>query len=173
MLPPDVIYNVSQVHPITAAEIEISLFAYEEETKKVIATGKELGITIFGYSPVGRGMLTGNFNNPEDINIIMKFTPRFRGDLFEHNIKLVHAVKKVAEKKGVTLPQLAIAWVGNLGPHVVPLPGSSNTKRTLENLAAGSIVFSGDELKEINEIIENFEVKGGRYPEEHSHLLWG
>jgi len=161
------------VHPIAAAEIEISLFSYEEETKKVIAAGKELGITVFGYSPIGRGMLTGEVLKKEDLRGFATQLPRFQGDLFEHNIKLVHAVKAIAEKKGVTPAQLAIAWVATLGPHVIPLPGSSTAKRTIENQAVNSITLSADELKEINGILDNFEVKGERYPEGHTSHLWG
>jgi len=161
------------VHPITAAEIEISLFSYEEETKKVIEAGKELGITVFGYSPIGRGILSGAVSSKEDLKGFATQVPKFQGELFEHNMKLVNVLKKFAEKKDVTLAQLAIAWVGTLGDHVIPLPGSSNEKRTKENMSSSSITFTESELKELNKIVDEFEVKGGRYPEGHTALLWG
>jgi len=161
------------VHPITAAEIEISLFSYEDETKKVIEAGKELGITVFGYSPIGRGVLSGNVSKKEDLQGFAATTPKFQGELFEHNMKLVEILKEFAAKKGVTPAQLAIAWVGTLGSHVIPLPGSSNEKRTVENMSSASITFTESELKELNGIVNDFEVKGGRYPEGHTALLWG
>jgi len=169
----DTLRRAHSVHPIAAAEIEISLFSYEDETKKVIATAKELGITVFGYSPIGRGMLTGDITKKEDLTGFATTVPKFQGELFDHNIKLVHAVKAIANKKGVTPAQLAIAWVATLGSHVIPLPGSSKPDRTLENLAANDIKFTDEELKEINDIVNTFEVKGGRYPESHNDLLWG
>jgi len=161
------------VHPVTAAEIEISLFSYEEETKKVIATAKELGITVFGYSPIGRGMLAGTMTKKEDLKGFATHIPRFQGELFDHNVKLAIAVKKLAEKKGVTPAQMAIAWVASLGSNIIPLPGSSSAKRTLENISVASIQLTSEELKELNEIVDSFEVKGGRYPDAHSGQLWG
>jgi len=161
------------VHPITAAEIEISLFSYEDETKKVIEAGKELGITIFGYSPIGRGVLSGNVSKKEDVQGFAATIPKYQGELFEHNIKLAEVVKEFAAKKGVTPAQLAIAWVGTLGSHVIALPGSSNEKRTVENMSSASVTFTDAELKELNGIVNDFEVKGGRYPAGHEALLWG
>ncbi|TFK84623.1 aldo/keto reductase [Polyporus arcularius HHB13444] len=153
------------VHPIAAVEIEVSLWSYEEETKKVIATAKELGITVAAYSPLGRGFLTGTIKSPKDLpagDMRHRFT-RFQEDVFNHNMALVEGVKAIAEKKGVTPGQLALAWVTSLGDHVVPIPGSSNKKRNLENIAAGEIELTAAEIAEVNAILAKTPVKGGRY----------
>jgi len=165
------------VHPIAAVEIEVSLFSYEEETKKVIATAGELGVAVIGYSPVGRGFLTGGLTKFEDIpeGDMRRHLTRFQPENFGHNLELAHAVSTIAKKKGVTPAQLAIGWVVQLGPHVVALPGSSKKVRTLENLGGGDVTLSADELEEINTILGSFTVKGGRYNdamESHMHL-WG
>jgi pyridoxine 4-dehydrogenase len=100
---------------------------------------------------------------------------RFQPENFAHNLELVNAISSVAASKGVTPAQLAIAWVGHLGAHVMPLAGSSKKERTLENLLGGNITLSRDELAEIEEIISSVEVKGGRYYEKRAAEmhLWG
>ncbi|KZT67696.1 Aldo/keto reductase [Daedalea quercina L-15889] len=157
--------RANAVHPIAAVEIEISPWSYEEETKKVIATAQELGISVVAYSPLGRGFLTGAIKSindlPEDDNR-RRFT-RFGEEYIKHNVALVHAFEAIAAKKGCTTGQLSIAWVGALGPHVIPLPGSSKNERTLENLAAGDVQLTEADLAEINEAIAKHEVKGDRY----------
>ncbi|KAI0753711.1 aldo/keto reductase [Fomes fomentarius] len=166
------------VHPISVIEIEVSLWSYEEETKKVIETAKELGVTIAAYSPLGRGFLTGTLKSPKDLtaNDIRHRLTRFKEDVFQHNIALVDSVKAIAERKGVTPGQLALAWVISRGPHVVPIPGSSNKKRNLENIAAGNVVLTDAELAEIDDILAKIPIKGGRYFDEVDQKtlhLWG
>jgi pyridoxine 4-dehydrogenase len=94
---------------------------------------------------------------------------------FDHNFAIVRATSALAEKKSVTPAQLAIAWVTHLGPHVVALPGSSKASRTLENLGAAKVSLTDAEISELNKIVDECEVKGGRYndaAEPHMHL-WG
>ncbi|KAJ7352011.1 aldo/keto reductase [Mycena albidolilacea] len=163
------------VHPVTAAEIEVSLWVYEPETKKVIETASELGISVLAYSPIGKGFLGGKFTNASELpagDYRTGYT-RFKGETLAHNLRLVSALPELAAKKGVTPAQLAIAWVAALGPHVIPLPGSSTASRTLENCAAGDIELSADELTALNAMADA-EVKGSRMaggPEEAQ--LWG
>ncbi|KAJ7267007.1 aldo/keto reductase [Mycena haematopus] len=173
------------VYPVTAAEIEVSLWAYEPETKNVIETARELGISVLGYSyahylnaysPIGKGFLasksSGGANLPAG-DYRTHYT-RLTGDNLTHNMSLVSALPQLAEKKGVTPAQLAIAWVAALGPHVIPLPGSSKATRTLENCAAGDIELSAEEMATLTAIADAGNVKGGRMaggPEET--LLWG
>ncbi|KAJ7222584.1 aldo/keto reductase [Mycena pura] len=126
------------VHPVTAAEIEISPLAYDENQKNVIATAEELGISVLAYSPLGRGFLSGNIKSVSDL----------------------HELEALAKTKNITVAQLCIAWVAALSPNVIPLPGSSKSTRTLENLEAGDIVLDAEELKKMNEIIEKHGVKG-------------
>ncbi|KAG1782748.1 NADP-dependent oxidoreductase domain-containing protein [Suillus placidus] len=159
------------VHPIAAVEIEVSPWEYAEEAKKVIATAEELGVAVIAYSPLGRGFLTGQIKRPEDIpgNTIegdfRRALPRFQEDNFKHNFAIVDA------SKNVTSAQLSIAWVASLGKHVIPLPGSSHAKRTLENCAGGDIKLSTEDIAEINSVISAADVRGDRYP--HQAYLWG
>jgi len=162
------------VHPITAVEIEISPWSYGDEVKDVIATSAELGISVIAYSPLGRGFLTGKFSKPEDFTDMRKNLTRFKEENFNHNLQLVEGLKKVAQSKNITPAQLCIAWVSALGPHVIPLPGSSHKSRTLENLAAGDVVLTEQDIKDINDTIAAHTVKGDRYfgNDEAAHL-WG
>ncbi|KAJ7714574.1 aldo/keto reductase [Mycena maculata] len=140
----DTLRKANAVHPVTAVEIEVSPFSYEENQKKVIATAAELGISVIAYSPLGRGVLAGK-------------------------------IKSSADMEGITVAQLCIAWVAAQGPNVIPLPGSSKSTRTLENLEAGDVVLSAEELKEMNEVIAKHGVKGDRsvgLTDEQMHL-WG
>ncbi|KAH8830878.1 aldo/keto reductase [Flagelloscypha sp. PMI_526] len=152
------------IAPILSVEIEVSLWSYEEETKKVIATAKELGLSVHAYSPIGCGMLTGQIKKASDIpeGDIRHSISRFSPENFDENLKLVAALETFAEKRGVTAAQLAIAWVRSLGEHIIPLAGSSKKERTLENLKAAEIVLSAEELASIDEILQKFAVKGGR-----------
>ncbi|KAH0830112.1 NADP-dependent oxidoreductase domain-containing protein [Lanmaoa asiatica] len=168
-----------KVHPISVVEIEISPFSYEPETRKVIAAAKELGVSVAAYSPLGRGFLTGQIKRPEDLPGKFHFSHMqpssfscFHVQNLKHNFAIVDALTEIAKRKNVTPAQLCIAWVGSLGPHVIPLPGSSHAKRTLENCAGGDVVFTEAELQEINVLIENVDVKGTRYPAQHAKYLW-
>ncbi|KAF8557518.1 Aldo/keto reductase [Imleria badia] len=162
-----------KVHPISIVEIEISPFSYEQHTRDVIAAAKELGVAVAGYSPLGRGFLTGQIKRPEDIPVgdFRRQLPRFQEDSMKYNFAIVDALTEVAKKHNVTPAQLCIAWVSSLGPHVIPIPGSSHAKRTLENCAGGDIEFSKVELEEINGVIDKADVKGLRYPA-HVGGLW-
>ncbi|KAJ7266868.1 aldo/keto reductase [Mycena haematopus] len=163
------------VYPVTAAEIEVSLWAYELETKKVIDTARELGISIIAYSPIGKGFLGGRFSSASELPVgdyRARYT-RFQDDTLAHNMRLVSALPGLAAKKRVTPAQLAIAWVAALGPHVIPLPGSSTASRTLENCAADDIELTVDEMAALC-AMATAPVKGSRMaggPEEEH--LWG
>ncbi|KAH9934624.1 aldo/keto reductase [Fomitopsis serialis] len=164
------------VHPITAVEIEVSPWSYEEETKKVIATAQELGISVAAYSPLGRGFLTGAIKSVDDLpeNDIRRRFTRFGEEHIKHNLALVEELKAIAARKGCTPGQLSIAWVGALGAHVIPIPGSSKKERTLENAAGGDVELTEADLAEINEAIARHEVKGDRYfGNDQAAHLWG
>jgi pyridoxine 4-dehydrogenase len=98
---------------------------------------------------------------------------RFQPEHFAHNLALVKSTSALAERKGITPAQLALAWVARLGPHVVPIPGSSKAARTLENLGAADVVLSDAEAAELDAIIARTEIKGGRYNDAANHHLWG
>ncbi|KAJ7669267.1 aldo/keto reductase [Mycena polygramma] len=170
--------RANAVYPVTAAEIEVSVWSYEAETKKVIETARELNISVLGYSPIGKGFLTGKLSK-EDLkegDHRARLTRLKDGNL-EHNLQLVSKLFALAEKKGVTAAQLAIAWVAALGPHVIPLPGSSNATQTVENCQAGNIELSKEEITELTAMADavQAEVKGDRCymgGPETAHL-WG
>ncbi|KAG9315696.1 NADP-dependent oxidoreductase domain-containing protein [Chiua virens] len=150
-----------KIHPISVVEIEVSPFSYEPQARDVIATAKELGIAVATYSPLGRGVLTGQIKKADDLpaDDWRRFFPRFQEDNLKHNAVLVDAFTEIAQKKNVTTAQLCIGWVSSLGPHVIPIPGSSRVERTLENSAGGDVAFTETELQEVNELIESLKSK--------------
>jgi len=152
--------RASAVHPIALVETEISPWAYEEETRKVIQAGKELGVTILGYSPLGCGFFVNDVKDGEKLKHVR---PRLAPEAQKTNVKIRDSLTKISTKLGITNVQLCLAWVASLGPHVIPLPGSSSKTRTLENFSASNVSLSEEELKEINEAIKAFEVVGDRY----------
>lgn len=174
----ETVRRAHKVAPVAAVEIEVSLEAYEQKTKDVIATCKELGIAVIAYSPLGHGLLSGHIKSRNDLaeDDARRTFSRFHEDNIGHNLELVDHLSAIANRKGITVAQLCLAWVGSLGHHVVPLPGSSNAKRTLENLAAGEVELSTEELAEIAQLLEKYPRKGSRYindsMDEHLHL-WG
>ncbi|TFK54998.1 aldo/keto reductase [Heliocybe sulcata] len=165
------------VHPITAVEIEVSPWAYEEQQKKVIAAVQELNITVAAYSPLGSGFLTGQIKSPDDFpeKDFRRQFGRFQPENFQHNLTLVTELSAFAERKKATPAQLCIAWVAQLAPQMVPIPGSSHKKRTLENLGAVEVDLSEQDMQEIGRIIASHEVKGKRYMDVPDEVLnlWG
>ncbi|EMD39945.1 hypothetical protein CERSUDRAFT_112185 [Gelatoporia subvermispora B] len=166
------------VHPIAVAEIEVSPFTYEDETKKVIGTAKELGIAIAAYSPLGFGLLTGTIQSAKELpeGDMRRNFSRFQEDTMKANKTVSDALKIIAERKNIPLGQLCIAWVGYLGDHIIPLPGSSHKTRTLENLQGGNVDLSSSELQEINQVLASNKIHGERYfggDANKSVRLWG
>ncbi|KAF9056835.1 aldo/keto reductase [Rhodocollybia butyracea] len=168
--------KANAVHPVTAVEIEVSPWAYDENQKAVISTARELGVTVVAYSPLGKGYLTGQIKSTSDIpeGDIRSGLTRFKEGNFKSNWGIVEGLQSIAAKKGVTPAQLSIAWVASLGPHMLPLPGSSKSSRTLENLYAGDIKLSAEEVKAIEDILAVYPVVGDRYfGGAEQALLWG
>ncbi|KAH9004089.1 aldo/keto reductase [Lactarius hatsudake] len=173
----ETVRRAHKVMPVAAVEIEVSLQAYEEQTKDVIATCKELSIAVIAYSPLGLGLLTGHIKSQLDMDEsdYRRLFSRFQDENIGHNLQLVDSLASIATRKGITLAQLSIAWVGALGDHIIPLPGSSNVKRALENLVAGDVELSAEDLAEIAQLLEKYPRKGARYRDSISDkqlLLW-
>ncbi|KAG8763940.1 hypothetical protein FRC11_008888 [Ceratobasidium sp. 423] len=159
---------------IAAVEIEVSFWSYEEETRKVITKAAEVGEVVAAYSPLGQGALTGKLNPTElHKNDHRNHFPRFQEEAFKNNMKLVDALKEIAEKKDITLAQLCLAWVSFLGSHMVPISSSTRAARTWENMAAASIELIEQDLEEIKCIMELNPVSGDRYSEESMKAIWG
>ncbi|KAJ7754521.1 aldo/keto reductase [Mycena metata] len=174
----DTLRRAHLVYPVTVAEIEVSLWAYEAEQKSVISTAGELGVSVLAYSPLGKGFFTGRFSSIADLPSydFRHYYTRLKDGNLQHNLSLVSALPVLAAEKDVTPAQLAIAWVAALGAHIIPLPGSSVAARTLENCAAGDIALSAKEIGALTEIADAAAggVKGDRMaggPEVDD--LWG
>ncbi|KAH0844782.1 hypothetical protein AYO21_11133 [Fonsecaea monophora] len=167
------------IHPIAAVEVEVSLWTTDILRNGVAATCAKLNIPIVAYSPLSRGALAGetirkNADIPE--GDIRKFMPRFQDDVLEYNNQIVDEVQKLADKKGVTKAQIAIAWVRCLSGRtvttengeqitlgtIIPIPGATKPERVVENTTV--VDLSDDEMKEIAEILKKNPVKGDRYP---------
>ncbi len=153
------------VHPISALQSEYSLWSRDPEGE-ILDTLQELGIGFVPYSPLGRGFLTGQFQKPEDIpeGDFRRHNPRFQGENFFQNLKLVDAVKEMADSKGITPGQLALAWVLAQGADFVPIPGTKRTSYLRENIGAADVALSADDLKRLGEIAPKDVAAGDRYP---------
>jgi aryl-alcohol dehydrogenase-like predicted oxidoreductase len=154
------------VHPITAIQMEYSLWTRDAEDD-VLATCRELGIGFVAYSPLGRGFLTGQIKRFEDFaaDDYRRIAPRFQGENFEKNLELVQKVQSIAKTKGCTPAQLALAWVLARGPEVVAIPGTKRRRYLDENLGATSVSLSSEERAEIDSIFPRGAAAGTRYPQ--------
>jgi len=161
---PETIRKAHAVHPLTAVQTEYSLFERSVETNGVLDTVRELGIGFVPYSPLGRGLLTGEFKNPANLpeGDFRRSNPRWEGANFDKNVKLVERVEAIARRKGIKPGQLALAWVMQQG--TTPIPGTRRIKYLEENVAAAEITLDKTELEELDEAVPAGAVAGDRYP---------
>lgn len=159
------IRRAHSAHPITAVQNEWSLWSRDLEENGQLATVRELGIGIVAYSPLGRGFLTGAVTSPDDFapDDFRRSAPRFTGENFRKNLELVKHVKALAQRKGCTPGQLALAWLLAQGEDVVPIPGTKHVKYLEENVGALNVQLTEDELQEINSIFPPNAAAGQRY----------
>ena len=152
------------VHPIAALQSEWSLWTRDLE-QEVLAVAREHGIGIVPFSPLGRGFLTGAITSPADFaeDDWRRTHPRFTGEAFTANLRLVEAVRAMAEEKGVTAGQLALAWVLAQGEDVVPIPGTKRRSYLEENVGAVAVELGADDLARLGEIAPPGIAAGGRY----------
>lgn len=155
-----------RVHPIAALQSEFSLWSRDPQEHGVLATCRELGVALVAYSPLGRGFLTGALESPEDFaaDDYRRLSPRFQGENFQRNLALVDRVRALAEAKGVTAGQVALAWVLAQGEDVIPIPGTRRRRYLQENLAALEVRLSADESAELERLFTPEQVAGTRYP---------
>jgi aryl-alcohol dehydrogenase-like predicted oxidoreductase len=163
---PETIRKAHSVHPISALQTEYSLWSRDVEDE-ILPTVRELGIGFVPYSPLGRGFLTGQIANPEDFeeDDFRRNSPRFQGENFQRNLDLVERVREVAQEKGVTAGQLALAWLLHQGDDIVPIPGTKRREYLEENAAAADIELSGEDLQRIEEAAPVGVAAGERYDE--------
>ena len=161
---PSTIRRAHAVHPITALQTEYSLWTRDPEDA-ILATVRELGIGFVAYSPLGRGFLTGAITRPEDLDEgdFRRQNPRFVGENLERNLELVERVRELAEEKGVTAAQLALAWVMAQGGDIVPIPGTKRRVRLEENAAGADVELTDDDLRRLDEAVPVGATAGERY----------
>ena len=171
------IRKASAITHVAAVEVEVSLFETSIFSNGVADACKEFGIPIVAYSPLSRGMLTGQYRKYEDIpdddfRKVFKF-PRWIPEAFDENLKLVHEVERIAEKKGCTSFQVALAWVAAqsdvTGVPVLPIPGTTSIAKLEQNMKV--VTMTKDEMQEFQEVLDRIEVKGSRYPDRFAHTL--
>jgi aryl-alcohol dehydrogenase-like predicted oxidoreductase len=159
---PETIRRAHAVHPITAVQTEYSLWTRDPEAE-ILSTCRELGIGFVPYSPLGRGFLSGRFKSPDELdsNDFRRNGPRFTGDNLDANLKLAAKVAEIAQEKGITPAQLALAWVLAQGEDLVPIPGTKRRKYLDENAAAVDVTLNEADLARIE--AELPKVTGDRY----------
>lgn len=154
--------RAAAVHPITALQSEWSLWSRDIEAE-IVPVARELGIAIVAYSPLGRGFLSGEIRSPDDFaaDDYRRAQNRFQGENFTRNLALVDQVRALAEEKGITASQLALAWVHAQGPDVFPIPGTKRRTYLEQNIAALDVELNEIDLKTLEAVMG--EVAGARY----------
>jgi aryl-alcohol dehydrogenase-like predicted oxidoreductase len=156
--------RAAQVHPISALQSEYSLWTRDLESA-VLPVCEELGIGVVAYSPLGRGFLTGAFSKPEDIasGDYRRSTPRFSDENFSRNLQLVEVVSQIAAEEGYTPAQVALAWLLDCAPYVVPIPGTRSIKRLKENALSVMVRLGDAHLERLYGLLRERPVSGDRY----------
>lgn len=166
----ETIHKAVKITKVVCVEVELSLFATEVLDNGVAAACKEYGIPLIAYSPLGRGILTGQIKSRDDLSMfpMLLHFPRFSEENFDINLQLVRQVEQMAKKKGCTPAQLAISWTRCLSrrpgmPEIIPIPGVTTVERVNEN--AVFVELTDQEMDEIDATLAKFDVKGARYPD--------
>ena len=159
--------RASKIHPIAALQSEYSLWTRDVEDNDVLAACRELNIGFVAYSPLGRGMLSGEIRRFEDLaaDDYRRHNPRYQGANFDKNLELVVKVEEIAKAKNITTSQLALAWVLAQGQNIVPIPGTKRIKYLEQNAEAAEIILSREELAAIDAVFPKDAASGLRYPE--------
>ncbi len=163
---PRTLRRANAVHPITALQTEYSIWTRDPEDE-ILTTCRELEIGFVAYSPLGRGFLTGRFKSPEDIpeDDYRRHSPRFQGENFQRNLRLVDFVEELAREKGRSPAQVALAWVLAQGQDIVPIPGTKHVEYIEEDLGALDVELTDEELARIDKLAPMGTAAGSRYPE--------
>jgi aryl-alcohol dehydrogenase-like predicted oxidoreductase len=161
---PATIRRAHAVHPIAALQTELSLWSREPE-RELLSVCEELGIAFVAYSPLGRGFLTGTIRSTDALapSDFRRRAPRLQGENLTKNLALVDGIGALAEARGVTSAQLALAWVLSRGRHVIAIPGTRSLDRLAQNAAAGEIELSRDELARLDALAPIGSTAGERY----------
>jgi aryl-alcohol dehydrogenase-like predicted oxidoreductase len=160
---PESIRRAHAVHPLTAYQMEYSLWSREAESG-VLETCRSLGIGFVAYWPLGQGFLSGKVRSVADLAAAdrRRRSPRFTDENMRHNAALLYPLERVAQRVGATPAQVALAWVLSRGPDVVPIPGSSSPAHLAENAAAADLRLSSEDLAELEDAFPAEAVAGAR-----------
>jgi len=169
---PETLRRACTIHPISAMQTEYSLWSRDPE-EEILPTCRELGVGFVAYSPLGRGFLAGQIKRFEDLapDDYRRNSPRFQGENFNRNLALVRRIEEMANGKGCTASQLALAWVLSQWQDIVPIPGTKRRKYLEENIAAMELRLSKADLAQIEEAAPKGAVVGPRYPEHMMQLV--
>lgn len=156
------------VQPVTALQNEYSLWTRGPETNGILEACEELGIGLVPYSPLGKGFLTGAMNKETQLGDgdFRNMLPRFTAEAMEKNQALVDLLKRIADGKGATPAQIALAWLLAQKPWISPIPGTTKRHRLEENIGAAKVELTPADLAEIQRAAAEIEVEGERYPEQ-------
>ncbi len=159
------IRRAAAVHPIAAVQTEYSLWTRDVEAE-ILPTCRELGIALVPYSPLGRGFLTGAIRSADDLaaDDWRRQNPRFAGDNLAHNLVLADALKALAAERGCSAAQLALAWLLDRGPDIVPIPGTRSIARLEENAGAARLALDDAARRRLDALLAEHAVAGSRYP---------
>jgi aryl-alcohol dehydrogenase-like predicted oxidoreductase len=168
----DTIRRAHAVQQVTALQSEYSLF-WREPEEAILPALAELGIGFVPFSPLGRGLLTGQVTAESQFGEgdIRASLPRFEREALQANLALVELIKAVAERKGATVGQVALAWLLAQQPWIVPIPGTRRIERLEENLAAAELELTSDDLAELDSASASVQVQGARYPEAMQRMI--
>ncbi len=159
------------IHHVDAVQMEYSPFAPDVEDPETgcLQTCRELGVALVAYSPTGRGFITGRFKSPDDFekDDMRRILPRFQGENFAKNLKLVEHFRALAEVKRCTPTQLCLAFLMAQGDDIIPIPGTKNVKYLEENAASLNVTLSQEEVADFRRVMDSIEVLGARYPEKY------
>ncbi|KAK8104522.1 Aldo-keto reductase yakc [Apiospora kogelbergensis] len=155
------------VHPISAVQVEYNPWTLDiegESGTNLLATAKELGVSVFAYSPLGRGMLTGRYRSVDDFEAddFRRSLERFQGDNFQKNLVLVDQFSEVAKRKGCSPSQLVLAWLTAQSGNIFVIPGTKKIPYLEDNFGASKVSITSDEEKELRKLVEEAGVSGGR-----------
>ncbi|HZZ94719.1 MAG TPA: aldo/keto reductase [Usitatibacter sp.] len=168
----ETVRRAHKVHPITALQTEYSLWSRDVEDG-ILETVRELGIGFVAYSPLGRGFLTGRYKSPDDFDRddFRHNHPRFTGENFARNLRLVDEVTRIAAEKGCTPSQLALAWVLAQGDDIVPIPGTKHREYLEENVEAVNVRLTRADLDRLERVFPRGAAAGTRYPAQGMQAL--
>jgi aryl-alcohol dehydrogenase-like predicted oxidoreductase len=165
----ETIRRAHAVHPVTALQSEYSLWTRDQE-EQVLPVLRELGIGFVAYSPLGRGFLTGNIRSAEQLDATdsRAGNPRFSGENFQHNLRLVEEVEAIAAEAGATPAQIALAWLLAQGNDIAPIPGTRRVHRVEENIAADAVELTKEQIQKLNDMPA---AAGGHHTEAQMRMI--